>query len=71
VGTPTRMLWQSADTTSRVGTVRVDPADGRLLRWPDDYRQRSLLVSSVCVVQYIFRVAYRPFRAVDDRVPYF
>jgi hypothetical protein len=48
----------AADTTSHVGAVRVDPADDRLRRLPGDYRQQSLLVSSVCVVQYIFRVAY-------------
>jgi len=51
--------------------MRIDPADGRLLRLPGDYRQQSLLVSSVCVVQYIFRVGYWPFRTVDGRIPYF
>jgi len=34
--------------------VSVWPKSG-FLRWPCDYRQQSLLVSSVCVVQYIFR----------------
>jgi len=34
--------------------VSVWPESG-FLRWPCDYRQQSLLVSSVCVVQYIFR----------------
>jgi hypothetical protein len=72
VGTPhAEKRGQSAEATSDVGAVRVDRADGRLQRLPDDYRQQSLLVSSVCVVQYIQKSPVGRFGPVDGRILYF